>query len=102
MKYQTLKQLMIDNGCQYHSEKVGLTSVNKIPFVRISKVEDPRNVDASIIVCASRNATNQGLVKFGQTTKELYGANTVIIEKNGELRHKFCAEPVKFVKADLD
>lgn len=101
MKYQSFKQLIIDTKCKYHSEFVGLTSENKIPFVRISTDSDPKNFKASIIVCASRNAQTEGLVVKGQTTKSLYDANTVIIEKDGQVRHKFCGEPKKFVEADL-
>jgi hypothetical protein len=101
MKYQSFKQLIIDTKCKYHSDVVGLTSVNQIPFVRISKSQDPRNLEASIIVCASRKAQTEGLVVKGQSTKSLYDANTVIIEKDGVVRHKFCGEPTKFVEADL-
>lgn len=101
MKYQSFKQLIIDTKCKYHSEFVGLTSVNQIPFVRISTSNDPRNLEASIVVCASRKAQAEGLVVKGQATKDLYNHNTVVIEKDGVVRHKFCGEPTKFVEADL-
>jgi hypothetical protein len=101
MKYQSFKQLIIDTKCKYHSEFVGITSENKFPFVRISKSSDPRDFEASILVCASMKARAEGLVVKGQSTKSLYDANTVIVEKDGVIRYKFCGEPTKFVEADL-
>lgn len=101
MKYQSFKQLILDTGCKYHSEFVGITSVKQLPFVRISKNADPRDLESSIIVCASIKAKNEGLVVKGQATKELYNHNTIVVEKYGITWYKFVGEPAKFVEADL-
>lgn len=102
MKYQTFKQLLIDTKCQYHSTEVGITSVQKLPFVRISTSPDKMNFDASIIVCASQRAIRDGLVVKGMKTKSLYDHNTAIVERDGVTYHKFVGKPTEFEKADLD
>jgi len=101
MKYQSFKQLIIDTKCKYHSEFVGITSVKQIPFVRISTNPDPRDLESSILVCASMKARTEGLVVKGQATKDLYNHNTIVVEKGGITWYKFCGEPAKFVEADL-